>query len=83
MREEYLSKKIHQQNKETVIPLYDYFHAKAEFEKRFLNEALVRSDYNRTRTAEEIGLSRQGLFKLMKKHGIDGDGRAESTFPFL
>jgi len=50
--------------------LYDYFHAKAAFEKKFLNEALARSDYNRTRTADEIGLSRQGLFKLMKKHGI-------------
>ena len=70
IREEYLSEKIHQQDRKTDIPLYDYFHAKAEFEKRFLNEALARSDYNRTRTAEEIGLSRQGLFKLMKKHGI-------------
>lgn len=68
--EEYLSEKFHEQNKDAIIPLYDYFHAKAEFEKKFLNEALARSDYNRTRTAEEIGLSRQGLFKLMKKHGI-------------
>ena len=70
IREEYLSDKIHHSNQETVIHLYDYFHAKAAFEKKFLNEALARSDYNRTRTAEEIGLSRQGLFKLMKKHGI-------------
>jgi len=70
IREEYLSKKIRKKSKEAFIHLYDYFHAKAEFEKRFLNEALARSDYNRTRTAEEIGLSRQGLFKLMKKHGI-------------
>lgn len=70
IREEYLSKKLRNQNTKTIIPLHDYFHAKAEFEKKFLNEALARSDYNRTRTAEEIGLSRQGLFKLMKKHGI-------------
>jgi transcriptional regulator with PAS, ATPase and Fis domain len=70
IREEYLSKKIRRKNKEVFVHLYDYFRAKAEFEKRFLNEALARSDYNRTRTAEEIGLSRQGLFKLMKKHGI-------------
>jgi transcriptional regulator with PAS, ATPase and Fis domain len=70
IKEEYLSKKIHKKSKEPFVHLYDYFHAKAEFEKRFLNEALARSDYNRTRTAEEIGLSRQGLFKLMKKHGI-------------
>jgi DNA-binding NtrC family response regulator len=68
--EDCLSKKIRQQKKEEIVPTYDYFRAKAEFEKRFLNEALFRSDYNRTRTAEEIGLSRQGLFKLMKKHGM-------------
>jgi transcriptional regulator with PAS, ATPase and Fis domain len=70
IREEYLSKKVQKKSKKTFVQLYDYFHAKAEFEKKFLNEALARSDYNRTRTAEEIGLSRQGLFKLMKKHGI-------------
>ena len=70
IKETFLSDKILRDNRGTVIHLYDYFHAKAAFEKKFLNEALVRSDYNRTRTAEEIGLSRQGLFKLMKKHGI-------------
>lgn len=70
IKEEYLSDKIHHNNQDPGIHLSDYFHAKAAFEKKFLNEALARSDYNRTRTAEEIGLSRQGLFKLMKKHGI-------------
>jgi transcriptional regulator with PAS, ATPase and Fis domain len=70
IKEEYLSDKIHHNNRDSIIHLSDYFHAKAAFEKKFLNEALARSDYNRTRTAEEIGLSRQGLFKLMKKHGI-------------
>ncbi|MFC2169122.1 helix-turn-helix domain-containing protein [Acidobacteriota bacterium] len=49
---------------------YDFFHAKAEFEKRFLKQALCRWKYNRTKTALELGLSRQGLFKLMKKHNI-------------
>lgn len=77
IKESYLSEKIRKNNRETVIPMQDYFHAKAEFEKKFLNEALARSDYNRTRTAEEIGLSRQGLFKLMKKHGIMTDPSTE------
>jgi len=45
--------------------------ARAEFEKRFLREALVRCQYHRARTAAEIGLTRQGLFKLMKKHNIE------------
>jgi DNA-binding NtrC family response regulator len=45
--------------------------ARSEFEKRFLREALARCGYRRTRTATKIGISRQGLFKLMKKHGIE------------
>jgi len=48
----------------------NFFEAKAEFVKRFLRQALLRCDYNKARTAEEIGLSRQALFKLMKKHKI-------------
>jgi DNA-binding NtrC family response regulator len=36
-----------------------------------LNQALQRSNFNKAKTAEEIGISRQGLFKLMKKHKIE------------
>lgn len=70
IKENHLSPKILGQREKASISSLDYFCAKAEFEKKFLNEALIRSNYNRTKTAEEIGLSRQGLFKLMKKHGI-------------
>lgn len=70
IKEEHLSSKILGQKEKVSSSPLDYFCAKAEFEKKFLNEALTRSNYNRTKTAEEIGLSRQGLFKLMKKHGI-------------
>jgi len=70
IKEEHLSSKILGQKEKDSSSSVDYFCAKAEFEKKFLNEALTRSNYNRTKTAEEIGLSRQGLFKLMKKHGI-------------
>ena len=59
---------------ESVSSCYDYFKAKAEFEKRFLRQALSRFNYNRARTAREIGLSRQGLFKLIKKHCIEIPG---------
>ena len=48
----------------------NFFEAKAEFVKRFLRQALLRCEYNKARTAEEIGMSRQALFKLMKKHKI-------------
>ena len=50
---------------------HNFFQAKADFEKRFLYLALSRCNYNRSQTARAIGLSRQGLFKLIKKHGID------------
>lgn len=68
--EEYLSPKINPDRKKQSPVTYNYFHAKAEFEKRFLNQALARFRYNRARTAEQVGLSRQGLFKLIKKHNI-------------
>jgi transcriptional regulator with PAS, ATPase and Fis domain len=70
IREEYLSPKINP--KEIVSPKGEnnFFEAKAEFVRRFLNQALEKHEYNKARTAEEIGISRQGLFKLMKKHRI-------------
>jgi len=71
MRAEDLSSRINKRKLSCNNPDCGFFQAKAEFEKRFLNQALVKFDYNRTRTAEEIGLSRQGLFKLIKKHRIE------------
>lgn len=69
-----LSPRINPHPSQENEPGYDYFKAKAEFEKRFLRQALDRFHYNRTRTAQEIGLSRQGLFKLIKKHQIEVPG---------
>jgi two-component system response regulator HupR/HoxA len=48
-----------------------YFEERARFEKGFLSRALALCEFNRTRTAEKVGLSRQGLYKLLKKHGIE------------
>lgn len=45
--------------------------ARAEFERRFVRQALRRADFNKTRAAAEMGLTRQGLFKLLKRHGIE------------
>jgi transcriptional regulator with PAS, ATPase and Fis domain len=49
----------------------DFFQARNEFEKIYVHQALARCNYNRSQTAEEIGISRQGLFKLIKKHQIE------------
>jgi DNA-binding NtrC family response regulator len=71
IREDFLSPKVNPAG-ETYTPASHRFSAaKADFERRFLREALVRCGYHRTRTAAEVGLTRQGLFKLLKKHGID------------
>jgi transcriptional regulator with GAF, ATPase, and Fis domain len=52
----------------------NYFAARAGFEKAFLKRALALGGFNRTRTARDIGLSRQGLFKLLRKHNLDIEG---------
>jgi transcriptional regulator with PAS, ATPase and Fis domain len=78
IKEEYLSPKINPQAQKYSDLSHNFFRERAEFEKRFLHQALVRWNFNRLRTAEEVGLSRQGLFKLMKKHKMTviKDGRA-------
>ena len=75
VREEYLSPKINPRQEADSNGADNFFEAKAEFVKRFLNQALRPLDSNKARTAEEIGLSRQGLFKLIKKHKIESPAR--------
>jgi len=70
MKAQDFSHKIYPKQKTVKSPC-GFFAAKADFEKKFLNQALFRCNYNRTRTAEEIGISRQGLFKLIKKYNLD------------
>lgn len=70
IKEEHLSLRINPHREVHHASSYDYFRAKADFEKRFLNQALSRFRYNRVKTAAQLGLSRQGLFKLIKKHNI-------------
>jgi DNA-binding NtrC family response regulator len=73
IREEHLSARINPRRPPASPVSYNYFQAKAEFEKRFIHQALVRFGPNKTRTAREVGLTRQGLFKLLKKYGIAED----------
>jgi len=41
-------------------------------EKRIIVEALKSNDWNRSKVAKELGLSRQGLLKKMRRHGVLG-----------
>ncbi len=80
VREDFLSPKINP-SRRTYSPASHHFReAKAEFEQRFLREALIRCNYHKSKTAAEIGLTRQGLFKLLKKHNIQ-DSRGPAPGP--
>ncbi len=70
--EDHLSPKVNPAGETYTEGSHKLAAAKADFERRFLREALARCRYHRTRTAAEVGLTRQGLFKLLKKHGIEG-----------
>jgi len=70
IKEDCLSAKVNPQRGTPAAVSYNFFEAKADFEKRFLTQALLRFGHNKARTAEAVGLSRQGLFKLMKKHKL-------------
>jgi two-component system, NtrC family, response regulator HydG len=75
VRPEHLSPKINPPPQAgAASPAGTYAEAKTEFVRRFLAQALQRCDFNKARTAETIGLSRQGLFKLIKRHGVGGTG---------
>ena len=51
--------------------------ARQDFERRFVREALARAGGRRARAAADLGLTRQGLAKLLVRLGIDAD--SEST----
>ena len=42
-----------------------------ELERREIEAALAKLHGNRTRAAEDLGLSRQGLLKKMSRYGLD------------
>jgi DNA-binding NtrC family response regulator/tetratricopeptide (TPR) repeat protein len=44
----------------------------AAFERQVLVEALEATEYSASRAAEVLGLSRAGLYKKMKRYGIEG-----------
>jgi MoxR-like ATPase len=48
--------------------------ARRQFDRAFICAALARAGGQRTRAAEQLGLSRQGLAKLMARLGIEAEG---------
>ncbi|MFH1756051.1 MAG: sigma-54 dependent transcriptional regulator [Candidatus Latescibacterota bacterium] len=48
-------------------------HAVGYLEQRLLKKALAQYNWNKSRTARVLGLSRQGLLKKMKRYGIQNN----------
>jgi len=46
-------------------------HARADFERRFVRAALATANGQRARTADALGVTRQGLAKMLRRLGID------------
>jgi DNA-binding NtrC family response regulator len=46
--------------------------ARVEFERRFVRAALASAQGQRTRAAEALGVTRQGLAKMIRRLGIEG-----------
>jgi ActR/RegA family two-component response regulator len=42
--------------------------ARLQWERRFVEVALARAGGNRSRAARDLGLTRQGLLKLLERH---------------
>ncbi len=44
--------------------------ARTQFERRFIEVALARAGGRRAQAARELGVSRQGLLKMLERHGL-------------
>lgn len=49
-----------------------------EPERRIILKALAANDWNRTATADQLGINRTTLYKKMRSLGIDPDGHAQA-----
>jgi transcriptional regulator with GAF, ATPase, and Fis domain len=53
--------------------------AREQFERRFVEVALARAGGNRAQAARSLGLSRQGLLKILVRLGLDHGSTAEES----
>ena len=60
--------------KTDVRPLQPLTEAMRDFERQYLMQALARSDGNKTRTAEALGISRKSLWEKLRRYGVVADG---------
>jgi two-component system NtrC family response regulator len=53
------------------LPALTLREARSQLERTMIRQALVRTNGNVTRAAEELGISRQALHDCMHKYGLD------------
>ncbi len=53
--------------------------AREQFEREYILEALIRSDWSRTATAKALGLSRKALWEKCKRYGISSPGGSDGV----
>ncbi|HZJ31816.1 MAG TPA: sigma 54-interacting transcriptional regulator [Vicinamibacterales bacterium] len=54
--------------------------ARTQWERRFVEVALARAGGSRTRAARELGLTRQGLLKVLHRVGLQSTDSEKSTY---
>jgi transcriptional regulator with PAS, ATPase and Fis domain len=57
----------------TSVSAARFVSARTQWERRFIEVALARAGGNRTRAARELGLTRQGLLKVLERLRIPTD----------
>ncbi len=73
---EHILKKVFKEGKQSFAPL-----PLEDAEKQTLLQVLEDNDFNRTQTAKELGISRNTLWRKMKKYGILSDGQSARNKP--
>jgi DNA-binding NtrC family response regulator len=64
---------------ETGSPIRQYHESMDEFSRKVIEESLRRNGWNQTRAAEELGLQRTYLTKLLRQKDISGRPPKDST----
>jgi DNA-binding NtrC family response regulator len=54
----------------TAVRAARFLDARAQFERRLVEAALARAGGSRSRAARDLGLSRQGLLKILVRVGL-------------
>jgi DNA-binding NtrC family response regulator len=64
---------------ETGSPIRQYHESMDDYSRKVIEEALRRNGWNQTRAAEELGLQRTYLTKLLRQKDISGRPPKDST----